>query len=77
MTSNNKTRKDVGIQCYKIMAVSVVLYGSKKWAKKSKRTRIQIYEITILRQGEGMKLFGTAKLKYKITIKLTFMSKQT
>jgi hypothetical protein len=58
VTSNNKTRKDVGIKFYEIMAVSVGLYGCKMWAKKSKRTRIQIYEITILRHGEGMKLFG-------------------
>jgi hypothetical protein len=58
MTLNNKTRKDVGIKFYKIMAVSVGLYGCKLRAKKSKRTRIQIYEITILRHGERMKIFG-------------------
>jgi hypothetical protein len=40
------------------MAVSVGLFGCKMRAKKSKRTRIQIYEITILRHGEGTKIFG-------------------
>jgi hypothetical protein len=58
MTLNNKIRNDVGIKFYKIMAVSVGLYGCTMRAKKSKRTRIQICEITILRHGEGVKIFG-------------------
>jgi hypothetical protein len=61
MTLNYTIRKDVGIKFYKIMAVSVGLYGCKLRAKKSKKTRIQIYEITIVGHGEGTKIFGRQK----------------
>jgi hypothetical protein len=54
-TLKGKTQLSTQIKCYKVMAVPVLMYGSKNWSlKRSEKRKIETVEMRFLRPTAGI-----------------------